>query len=167
MKYSLWFVPNNPVYNELATVINNLAKQHSSPSFEPHLTLVGSFEMDLDKLVLATKKLASDLHSFKIELGEVSLSTTYFQAVFVRAKASAELMDLNLKFKKSLQLPENVFMPHLSLWYDASLDMKKRFVVASNINLTANEFIADKIIIVPAVPDPKDWKHLAEIKFGN
>ncbi|MCC6711313.1 MAG: 2'-5' RNA ligase family protein [Candidatus Pacebacteria bacterium] len=167
MKYSLWFVPTNPTATELQSVIDKLAKQHLSTKFEPHLTLVGNFEIELENLIKVTKEIAKNTQPFKIKLGEVSFSTTYFQAVFVRAKASAELMALNLQFKKALPLPEDVFMPHLSLWYDANLDMAKRFTVANSINLITKEFIADKIIIVPSVPDPKDWKHLTEIQLGS
>lgn len=39
--YSLWLMPYRKVYYKLKELISQLSKSHSSPDFEPHVTLIG------------------------------------------------------------------------------------------------------------------------------
>ncbi len=163
--YSLWITPSGQLKTGLQKIINSLADEYNSPKFEPHMTLLGDVEMDLESMVEKTKALASKLAPFQVELGQASFSTTYFQSVFVRVKASAQLMRANLAAKEIFEQDNNVFMPHISLLY-GDHDMELREEIASKISLPETKlFEADKIIITPSTQDPKDWEHLAEVPF--
>lgn len=162
-KYTLWIVPQDPVKYLLQKVILDLSKKYKTPNFEPHMTLLGDIEVSEEEILAGTKKLAAGLKPFSLALGEVSFSATYFQSVFVRVKSSAKLMQANLLAKQIFNLPNNLFMPHISLMYGVD-NMETREKIASEIKLPENlSFEADKIIVIPTTKDPKDWHHLAEI----
>lgn len=161
--YSLWITPETKLQNNLKQIVDSLADKYGSPKFEPHMTLLGDVEIDLDTMVKKTKSLASKLTPFQVELGPVSFSTTYFQSVFVRVKANAQLMQANLTAKEIFGQENNVFMPHISLLY-GDQDMQLREKAASKIQLPSiQSFKVDQIVITPSTKDPAEWEHLAEI----
>lgn len=167
MKYTLWVVPAEPVKYLLQEIILDLSKKYKTPNFEPHMTLLGDIEVKEEEILAGTKKLAAGLKPFTLTLGEVSFSTTYFQSVLVRVKSNAKLMQANLLAKQIFNLPNNLFMPHVSLMYGVD-EMETREKIASEIKLPAGlSFQADKIIITPTTKDPKDWKHLTEIDLNG
>ncbi|OGD54692.1 hypothetical protein A3J78_01495 [Candidatus Beckwithbacteria bacterium RBG_13_35_6] len=165
-KYSLWILPTDKLKSSLEDVIKKLAKKYNSSLFEPHLTLIGGFNSSLNEIKQGTKKLAYLIKPFIIKTGEISFSTTYYQNVFLRVKSSACLMDVNLKAKKIFKLENDIFMPHISLLY-GNQSLKIREQAVSRIKIPEAKFIADKIIVVPSIPDPKEWKHLVEYNLSS
>lgn len=167
MKYCVWIIPPQPVFDELNTIISDLSAEHKGPVFKSHMTLLGSTECELDDIRKAVEAIAKTTKKLKLSLGPVSFSTTYFQSVLVRVDTTAELMQLNLDLKKALGIENNVFMPHISLMY-GDHDMKTREEIASKIKLQNTSFIADSIAIVPIAEksEPKDWKPVATIPLN-
>jgi 2'-5' RNA ligase len=166
--YSLFIVPPKNIKEKLETVIGELGKKYGGPVFEPHLTLLPDIDQNKSKIMDGVKLLAAQVKPFKLELGEISFSTTYFQSVLVRIKANAGLMEANLKAKTIFDVPNNIFMPHLSLLY-GNQTMKVREEAAQNVTLPSLSFEARSVIITPSsqsVQDPQGWVHLAEIPLG-
>jgi 2'-5' RNA ligase len=76
-------------------------------------------------------------------------------------------MEANLKAKRIFQIDNDVFMPHISLFYGKH-KMKLREKIASEIELPKYKYFkAEKIIVVPSTQNPTEWEHLAEIPFQN
>lgn len=161
MKYSIWLIPNEPVYSKLRTVIYDLATSHGNPAFEPHLTLLGDIEGEVPDIKQKMQSLVESAIALELTLSEVSISTTFFQSVFVRVKSTAALMQLNMDAKKLFNLENNFFMPHISLFYGGSL--KEREMLSKEINLEKENFKVAKLVLAPVTEDPRDWEILAEI----
>ena len=55
LKHSLWLVPPDPLSIQISKQIKELAVMNNSPSFSPHITLVGGIEIDengdIDKIM--------------------------------------------------------------------------------------------------------------------
>lgn len=117
MKYSIWIIPPEPLYTKLKNIIDNLSKDFNGPSFEPHMTILGDIDADLTDIKAKAHTLASTIDKLDLSTGTVSFSTTYFQSVFVRITSTAALMQLNLNAKQLFNMPDSVFMPHISLLY--------------------------------------------------
>ena len=161
--YSLWIIPTSSLKKSLDEIILKLAKKYKSPKFEAHMTLLGDIDSDEKTIIQKTKKLASETKPFPLQLGEISFSTTYFQSVFVRVKATAKLMEVNLKAKEIFKVDNDVFMPHMSLLY-GNHQMKLREKITPEIELPKYKYFkAEKIIVVPDAQNPSEWRHLAEI----
>src|SRR3989338_2326241 len=162
MKYSIWVIPPQPIFNEVSKVINDLSVEYKCPVFKPHMTVLGSIDRKLSDIRKAVETVANDTERLSLSLGPVSFSTTYFQSVRVRVNSTAQLTQLNLDIKKLLDIENNVFMPHISLMY-GNHDMKIREKIAEKIKLQSSSFVADKIVIVPEKSEPEEWEPIVTI----
>lgn len=164
MKYCVWIIPPQPIFDELNKIITNLSAEYRGPVFKSHMTLLGSTECKLDDIQKAVEAVARNTKKLKLSLGPVSFSTTYFQSVLVRVNSTAQLMQLNLDLKRALGIENNLFMPHISLMY-GDHDMNTREEIAAKIKLGNTSFIADSIVIVPVAEksEPKDWEPVITI----
>lgn len=166
--YSIWITLPDAARSRLTKIVNDLSKKYGGPTFEPHMTIVVNTNDTLENVVSKTKSIAKNTKAFELELGNIDYSTTYFQCVFVRAKTSVPLINLATKAKEKFDI-SSFYMPHISLMY-GNLDAEEKDKIARSIKLSTLKFKAEKLVITPAgesVPDPKDWKHLAEIPLGN
>jgi hypothetical protein len=166
MKYSIWAMPPEPLFTQLKDCIDSLAKENNAPTFEPHMTMVGTIDQDLTVIEQTLQNCLASMTPMQLELGEVSFSTTYFQSVLVRVSATAQLMELNMQIKNSLNLENDVFMPHFSLLY-GNHSMKERAEIAARIKLPTLSFEIDTLVITPAVANPDDWEHLSSYKITS
>lgn len=166
MLYSIWAIPPQPVYDQLKELIESLAKEYNAPTFEPHMTVLGAFEAEFEDIQQKVTQHAQITKPLELSLGPISISTTYFQSVFVRVNSTAQLMQLNLATKKMFDVENNVFMPHISLLYGVD-EMREREETAQKISLPSVSFTVSELTIVPADPDPQKWEHLATIPFGS
>lgn len=157
MKYTFWILPPPPVYDQLSQVINELAKKYQTPTFIPHLTLVGSVPTDLETMKHVAQEITSNPTPLLLTLGPVSFSTTYFQSVFVRVNSTAQLLELNLKAKALLNEENNLFMPHISLLYGID-DMETREEIAKQLHFEPTQFNAGELVITTDSADPKEWQ---------
>ncbi len=166
MKYSIWLIPSSPTFENIQNCIRTLSEKHNGPIFEPHITILGNIEKDLGSITTTLEKLANNVHVFKLQLGEISISNTYFQSVLIRVRATDTLMRLHQDMKSLLNVESSPFMPHMSLLY-GNHDMEVREKIASSIKLPPETFHVNEFIITPATSNPSEWDHLATIPFGN
>lgn len=165
--FSIWIVPSSDIKKQLSEIVGDLSVKYQAPNFEPHMTLLGDVSLDKETMLQKSHLLVSQLKPFSASLGEISFSTTYFQSVFVHIKSNAALMNANLKAKEVFQVPNTIFMPHMSLLY-GDHPMEEREKIASQITILGNlSFNVEKIIVVPSTKDPSEWKYLAEIPLNK
>lgn len=163
-KFSIWLISTDTVQDYLSSLVKLLANKFNGPIFEPHLTLLGDISINEKEVMSNVELLVKKAKSLNLEFGEVSFSTTYFQSVFVRIKASVDLMNLNLHGKKLFNINPNVFMPHISLYYSND-EMERRKLIANSINIKEKFYKANKLILTYSTADPKGWKHLKEFNI--
>lgn len=161
-KFSIWALPEKTTEQNLQSLIVYLSALYGGPFFQPHLTIVGDVDRGRNHVIEVAHKLAEDLDELSLKLGEVSFSTTFFQSVFIRALASAQLMDLNLNAKQLLKIENNVYMPHISLLY-GSHSMKTREEAVKKVALTNSSYNVEQFVIVPSTSDPSEWEVLYQV----
>ena len=169
MAYSLWLIPseiNQKKY--LSNLVKNLADKHLGPIFEPHLTILGDVQLELDELSEKVKRVAEKSPVVQLETSSVEYSTTYYQCIFVRVKPTPELMQLYDDLKDALELKKpSVFMPHISLFY-GNLSYQERQEVVSSLQIDTQKFTSQTIVITPSGADvePEKWDHLLELALS-
>lgn len=163
-RYSIWTIPPEPVKSQLQAIIIGLSRNHRGPVFEPHMTLIGDVKKDKEAMIETTEALAEGLTELKLSLGEISFGTTFFQSVFIKVLATAELMELNLKANRLLGTKNNVFLPHISLLY-GDHDIISREKIAISINFLRTTIFVSEFIVVPSTSDTSEWTHIAHIPF--
>ncbi len=172
MPCSIWLTLPSEETRSLRLIIDRLAAKYGVPSFAPHLTLMGSIDKSEAEVTSVMSELCSLWKPFIFQPVEVSCSTTYFQNVFLRIAATAELLQANLDLKKAFGLENNVFMPHMSLMYgDQTPEL--RWNVAQSIGQEVMKVfttaIAQTVAIIPFTPEmkPEDWQPIATYRLTN
>jgi len=165
MKYSIWSIPPDPINSKLRDIIENLSNDFNGPIFEPHMTILGNIELDLQQITEKVKSIATKYLRLELSLGPISFSTTYFQNILVRVNSTAKLMQLNLDLKQALNVKNDVFMPHISLLY-GNHEMTIREKASQNLKVLDDKFVVNKLVITPSTPNPSEWIHSATILLG-
>ena len=163
-KYSLWFMPENSIYNKFETIIKNLAKKYDTPTFKPHITLIGSItEEDVFK---KTELLSKKIKPFTIKIAKASFMFDYFRCVLALAEKSPEIMNA-AKLAREIFTDYNKreYIPHLSLLYgDLSEEIKQKIV--NELGDITAEFPVKDIKLVTGGNIPEDWAIVKEYKLG-
>lgn len=169
MAYSIWLLPAEAdVRTYLADTVQDLSTRHDTSLFEPHMTLLGDIDLPLDVLQQKLDLIASTVSLLTLKTGEVSVSTTYYQCVFVRVQPTAQLLSLYQSACEVFDLSLGVFMPHISLLY-STMPMKQRLKVLGDVAFMQQTFTVDKMVITPSGSDvtPDKWEHLRVHDFAG
>ena len=128
---SVWLVPAEPDRAELRLHLDQLAVEHSTPSFEPHITLVSAV-VGHDEVLAAIERVAASTAPLEMVAGPTAHGPDRFKAVFVEI-GDIRVHALALAFEKALGLPPGAdsFRPHLSLLYAADLAPATRDSIAA------------------------------------
>ena len=65
-EYTLWLEPEGAVQNDLQNRIASFARRGGTPTFLPHVTLLGGIRGDEETLIERTRKLAKDASSIPV-----------------------------------------------------------------------------------------------------
>lgn len=164
---SVWLVPKDKDRNYLQNIIQNLAKENSSPSFTPHLTLIPGTNMKLNDLIKIIDKVFEKTNTFKIQKTKVSQSELFFKTVFIEFELNENLKTLfnNLTEKIDKRSIED-FKPHISLIYKKMPENEKINII-NNLSVK-NDFVIDKVVInAPGIGqndflDISSWRNVYE-----
>ncbi len=153
---SVWLVPAREDEEELTTTVNNLAKEHNSPIFNPHLTLMGDVSTTLEDLQSAIDGVLGNQPPFRIKTQGLDQSEAFFKTVFIKFELNDTLKNLfqALSQRTNKQSIDN-FKPHISLMYKLMPEEEKKKIVQS---LSAkNEYIIGAAYIVAPKLGDKDF----------
>lgn len=160
--YSLWLVPprDDKTFEFLRGLIQELARKYETPTFDPHVTLLGGIEGEEQDIVEKTKSLASSLSPHPIWFDEVGTRRTFFQALFIEAAAVASrLVRPHLRAKEMFGTIQERYFPHLSLAY-ADLQPDQLFALMELLPLRKLQglyFVPESIELWRTEGEVKDW----------
>ena len=115
---SIWLVPDGEVRDRLAARIAEWGRRHGTPSFEPHVTLLGGIGGREGDVLGRGALLAASLRSLTIRLTGLRRSDEYFRCLVLEAERSPDLLAAHERASDLLGLRDRPpFLPHLSLVY--------------------------------------------------
>ena len=161
--YSLWLMPSGEVRDGLSRIISRLSREHSTPEFEPHVTLLGSLMQSEEEALSMTSRLASLIQPYEMTLASVGYLEAYFRCLFVKVGETEQVMEANLRARNVFsrqQDPE--YMPHLSLMYGSLPVELKKEIIAKIGNAFDMSFEVRSIHLCSTNGEPKDWYRLEE-----
>lgn len=130
-RYSLWLMPaEENVFGELQSTINSISSRYSTPSFEPHVTLMAGISGTENNVIESTLYLAGRIDRCMVALGSIGRSREYFRSLFVRVQKNEEI-------ERAADLAKEVFeryytreyTPHLSFMYADMEDNQKDKII--------------------------------------
>lgn len=128
--YSIWLMPTGDVHARLFALMRELAKDYSTPVFEPHVTLIGGLLDPEGEMLSKMSRLARLLRPFSVRLGGVAHLDGFFTCLFIRVEETQELLAANREAREIFDRSHDPkFVPHLSLMYgNLSRDIKTRII---------------------------------------
>jgi hypothetical protein len=115
---SIWLMPEAVPGARLQTLILDLARKNRTPSFPPHVTLLGGIAGPEDSVRAGAAMLARQMGPLTVHLGEIETSAAFFRCVFVRAELRPDLRWAEARGQKPFsEAAARPFPPHLSLVY--------------------------------------------------
>ena len=162
LKYSLWLMPAGATEQKFSQLISQLAQRYSSPTFLPHVTLIGSIEAQEEEILTKAQELASLLHPYPLQLTNVDYTDFYYRALFVRVEASAEVLSAYQQARKLFPSAQKTdYMPHLSLLYgDFSVETKKEIIQKIGDHFT-DTFEATILYLYLTEGAVSDWQKIS------
>ncbi len=117
--YAIWIGPSqgSAEYEMLRRCIDDIARASRATAFVPHLTLLSGIKGDLATTRENVRSLANSPHPFDVELARVETGETHFQALYLLANPTRELMDANRLAQRACGREKPYDRPHLSLAY--------------------------------------------------
>lgn len=163
--YSIFLIPSGETFKNLSKIINRLSAKYDSPRFEPHVTLIGGVEDSEEQIINKTKKIATFLQSFEIQLVGIDHLNYYLKALFLEVDQTKQVMQANIKASRIFNM-ESGYEPHLSLLYGNFPKKLKQSIIKDldkkNLNLS---FVVDKIYLYKVDGEVNDWQKVAEFQL--
>jgi 2'-5' RNA ligase len=161
-----WFIPAEPARSFFQTVINDLARRHDAPTFEPHVTVfVGANRVRAANDALF--RAARDCHRIKLTTAAIGQSSEFIKTLFIEFALNDELRQLNKIMRDAAQdSSQYELKPHLSLLYKKLPDAVRR-ELADSINVPFSEARFDTLKAIQCVSptqsraDVEAWQELA------
>jgi len=164
--FAVWLLFGKEDTRYLENIIKDLAAQHNSPFFMPHLTVYGLVDINLETLDNLILESIKDIKPFLVEKYSISYSDDFWKTLFIEIKQNLHLNRVNEKLKNGLSKFSNYeFLPHISVIYKKMTENEQEFI-AQNINVK-NDFLVSKIVIHEFSNNVEDWKIIKEYDLGG
>lgn len=169
MGYSIWLGFGGESAEKLLTAISSLAKTFSGPVFQPHLTLVGDLDVDLEEARKFAEIFGKSAMPAELAVRDVEVSTKYFMAMYLAVDIPSELQKTREHIAR-LANPATYELdsPHVSLLY-AEADFSD---LARHRDALREEFIGWKLEVagVEIVQSSKslpvsDWRTVDTVEL--
>lgn len=172
---ALWLCPadRTQAATGLTSLLDELADQHSTPHFSPHVTLLSGISIDapIQHLSEQVHSVAESTAPFRLELSGVGTHGTYFQYVFAKVEASSALLKLRQQVGQAV-LPGtdgSEYFPHLSLVYGQDSETLKARDIVKEIEASKDErlqgFEVSGVKIVRCQGRPEEWRVIENVPF--
>ena len=155
--YAIWLVfEKNDTYY-FSNIIKELSTQYNSQVFEPHITVYGLVDVDLDELDKIVADSIQGEKQFVVEKNKVSYSDDFWKTLFVEFKPNIQLERISKKLTKSLEsFSKYEFKPHVSLIYK-KMNQDEQKKLSSSINIKEH-FKITGMVIQQFNEDIEKWK---------
>lgn len=156
-EFSILLVPKGKVYEELSSLITRLSNKYNTPNFEPHVTLIGGFDISKKDAISKTTELAKNLKSYIIKINNPVYLHEYYKSLFLKVEKTKEVLEAHVLARKIFNDKRDYeYFPHLSLMYGNSSNNIKEKIISEikQINL---EFKANQIHLFSTAKGPKNW----------
>lgn len=151
--FSVWLVPQKDDEEELTNTVNNLATEHSSPIFNPHLTLIGDVSVSYENLKSAVDETALNQSEFTVKSAGLNQSEAFFKTVFIEFEINETLKNLfQTLSQKTDKRSIDTFKPHISLMYKLMPEEEKRKIIQS-LSVKNGYTMGSLYIVAPKVGD--------------
>lgn len=166
--YSLWLLLPEEARSRYAALIETLSREHGTPRFEPHITLLGGLQGEEEVLGTLARDLARRLEPFDVRLLDAGYIEEYYRCLFVLVAHSRPLMqaydEARKQFDRRLELS---FMPHLSLMYGLLDEEDKEKILDRIGRYFDDRFRVQELALYAIEGTPEQWRCVVRAPLGG
>ena len=165
-EYTLWLEPEGAVQNALQSSIASFAERGGTPTFLPHVTLLGGIQGDEETLIEHIRRLAAVASSIPVRATTVDTGDRYHFCFYMLCEHTPELVDMHATALLAFGMPQGEgYEPHISLAYGLA-DDRLRAAFTSEVSPESFDFIATSISLWHARGLPNEWRKVASFPFS-
>ena len=162
--YSIWLMPEKDSRANYRDIIIKLSTKLKSPPFDPHCTLYGRLDIDIDKIIPAVNDLVKSKNQFSTYVKRLKTGKTKWKSLYLALENKQEMQFLYEYCKNKFHASRKyVFDPHLSIAY-GNFDPEKVHYATKSINIP--KYLAfSGIAIVKTGENIVDWEIVFQRNF--
>ena len=155
--YAIWltFSQNDKKY--LRKIITNIAKKYHAPEFEPHITIYGLIDIEINLIKKILKKIAKNNKSFITRKTKILQSNNLWKTIYIELENQKEFTKIYQNLKECFeQIEKYEFSPHISLVYKI-LSTTEKTEIINQLDIK-KEFTIEQIVILKFFPEVEKWE---------
>lgn len=164
--HAIWLTFSESDREYLKNIINKISEKYHAPKFEPHITVYGLIDSEINQIDKIAKEAISNQNLFLVKKSEILQSEELWKTVFIELKINQQLESIHKNLKKYFEkFLKYEFNPHISLIYKI-LPIDERIKIINELNIK-NQFQVSKLAIQKFFPDIEKWEIVKEYDFEN
>lgn len=164
--YALWLMPEGKVCRRLQRLIRRFSREHSTPAFQPHITLASSIIAPEREVVAKSARLAKSLSPLRLRLTLLDSRHQYFRCLFVKVARTSPLVRAHRRAKEIFSLRgRRGFLPHASLVYGDLSRAAKRKIASSLGRCFDLNFEVQQLHVVAIQGPPSEWREVKTFRL--
>jgi 2'-5' RNA ligase len=164
--HAIWLTFSKSDREYLKNTIDGISEKYHAPKFEPHITVYGLIETEINQIDKIAKEVILNQNSFLVKKSEILQSEELWKTIFIELKSNNQMESVHKNFKKYFdKVSRYQFKPHVSLIYKI-LPIEEKMKIINNLDIK-NEFQVSKLAIQKFSPDIKKWKIIKEYNLKN
>jgi 2'-5' RNA ligase len=170
---SLWLEPSPDIAAGFRGSIKQLSAQFDTPSFAPHVTIIGGFQADEDRASQWTAELATSFQPVTVTFDSYGFEDVIVRAAYLKGIINPELARIRTAAGKLFSFPDHEYLPHMSLLYSDTTPETTRRAAVSELDLALPLSVRFEAITLwrtefdPANPDFTNWIKLVEAPLST
>jgi 2'-5' RNA ligase len=155
--YAVWLIFSQNDTKYLKKIITNIAKKYDAPEFEPHITIYGILDIEINLIKKILKKIARNNKLIISKNIKILQSNNLWKTIYIELENQKEFtkiyQDLKEYFK---QIKKYEFNPHISLVYKILSTIEKTEII-NQLDIK-KEFTIEQIAILKFFPEIEKWE---------
>lgn len=165
--YSIWLLPDKQTSQQLGQIILRFSEKFLTPTFDPHITLLGQIIESEERIIPRFEALAHSTAPLSVVLGNPEMQDYFFRSLYLNVSPATPLHHLYHQALDTFDLDRDrdAFLPHLSLLYsNQSLEEKQSLVGESALSHEFNSNL-EVMKLVKTEGPPHQWKPIRSIQL--
>ncbi len=96
--YAIWFTFSKSDREYLKNTIDEISKKYHAPKFEPHITVYGLIDSEINEIDKIVKEVILNQNSFLVQKSEILQSEELWKTVFIELKSNEQMELIHKKF---------------------------------------------------------------------
>ena len=164
--YSIWLTLEKNSRASYRNLIIKLSKRFKFPSFQPHCTIYGNIDIDLDNIKHVITELVKTRNHFSTTVKKLKSGNSKWKSIYLSIKNNEEMNFLYYECKKKFEpFRKYAFDPHISLAYGL---YEPESIHNATKNIIIPHYLAfSGIAIVKTGENIAKWEIVFQRQFGE